>query len=212
MSAGIATEEVNGVLLSELGFRMEVRSTSYLDDQPQSRLRSYDVTLIGKDYGSPEASEFTIATGEAMVLQPYLLGRFGTSLWEALDDHDDHDVRAAAKLFADDDAFEHLNEVTEYNIEAGLFLQSVVVDPAWRGHRFGLRFAAEMLLQLGAGCGWALSYPHPFSGGRSEVAEVEGLRSYWAQLGFEPFQDGFDVLSFASEDTMQRLTALSLTH
>jgi GNAT superfamily N-acetyltransferase len=77
-----------------------------------------------------------------------------------------------------------------------LILNSVVLDPRWRGHGVGAYLAGEAIAVLDSDAHCVATYPAPLDGseGRARSHAVRKLGRVWSSIGFTPFRDGVWVL------------------
>jgi GNAT superfamily N-acetyltransferase len=125
-------------------------------------------------------------------------------LWSALDAMEADLERVASTVLETEtgDLVDDLDERIEPGGEVLLILNSVVVEPEWRGYGLGGLLAGVTLQTLAPGARLAAVFPAPVDSLRGAVrtAAVAKLGAVWAGLGFFPFRDGVWVLDLATVD------------
>jgi GNAT superfamily N-acetyltransferase len=133
-------------------------------------------------------------------------------LWDAPDALE-ADLEAVASTILDPNTGELVDDLDSW-IEPGgeqlLMLNSVVVEPDWRGYGLGALLAAVALQTLAPGARLAAAYPAPIdrSRGPARAAAVAKLGKVWAGLGFVSFRDGVWVLDLAGVDLDKAVSRL----
>jgi len=82
-----------------------------------------------------------------------------------------------------------------------LFLETLSLDPPYRGLGLGPPILAGIIDRLASGCSFAALEPHPFGepfGGKTIEEATRSLERLWGGLGFEPFRNGVWVLDLGT--------------
>lgn len=92
-----------------------------------------------------------------------------------------------------------------------IVLDTVVLEPAWRGRGLGPVLAGQALRRLSGGCGLAATYPGPLVDlGYSTEEAAQRLAVVWGKLGFTHHADGVHVLDLRKvtlDRSLRRLIA-----
>jgi GNAT superfamily N-acetyltransferase len=125
-------------------------------------------------------------------------------LWEALDAMESSLETVASTILdpVSGELVDDLEELLEGLDERVLILNSVLVEPDWRGYGVGTLLAGLALQTLAPGSRLVATYPAPLtdSGGAEWETAVAKLEKVWGALGFVPFRDGVWVLDLATVD------------
>lgn len=89
-------------------------------------------------------------------------------------------------------------------------MNSVTLASRWRGYGIGALLAGEAILALDGDAHCVATYPAPLDGSQGAAREraVRKLQRVWAQIGFEPFEQGVWILDPAMvelQDAVSRL-------
>ncbi|WP_432874835.1 hypothetical protein ACQPYH_22915 [Kribbella sp. CA-245084] len=188
------------------------QATTTLTWYPHDEDNPSDLQLLGSIAGQgtevDSGVEFTVGHGNFIMvdmLQP--------DLFEALDERESDLSYLGSCLFA-----AHAND--GYEIEAELdnlestaiLVNSVEVDPQWRGLRLGLLATGLVIQELGRSSSFAAL--HPMQPGLDDPHERSRshrrLAGYWSQLGFRPWREEVLVLDLSTrtlDDNMSELLA-----
>jgi hypothetical protein len=130
---------------------------------------------------------------------------FSPDVYDALDAREGDLEKLASSLFpgeSDDRSLlaPDLDDVVEFVGGFAILVNSVTIDPLWRGASFGLRATGTVLEELRRGCSFAAL--HPMTPGTKGVAARDSshraLSRYWGRLGFRPWRDEIMVLPLAT--------------
>jgi hypothetical protein len=116
----------------------------------------------------------------------------------------------AEQLFIGDSLHPELEGELQGFDQSAVLVDSVAVDPAWRGLRMGLLGTGVVLKELSRGCRFAaLDAIQPgLDRERDRQESHKRLQRYWGKLGFEHWRDRVLVLDLATTALPDALTDL----
>jgi len=135
------------------------------------------------------------------------------SLYDALDAREADLEYLASVLLTDNEIDEELDSSLAGIGTYAILVNSVYVEPPWRGRAFGLLGTGLALAELRRGCSFAaLDAVEPGATDDAERARShQRLRQYWQRLGFSPFRDRVLTLDLGTtqfDEAMRELGAI----
>jgi hypothetical protein len=133
-------------------------------------------------------------------------------LFEALDAREADLGYVAGVLFPrlEDGATYEIGDELHSADSNAVLVNSVEIDPPWRGLKLGLLSTGIALLELGRGCSFAaLDAMDPGTKGAERRKSVhKRLSWYWHQLGFESWRERVMILDLSTTTLDERMSAL----
>ena len=135
-------------------------------------------------------------------------------VFEALDAREADLAYLAEVLFADGEVHPELEDRLAGFEQHAVLVNHVAVEPAWRGLSLGLLGTGVALTELSRGCRFAaLDAIRPGLDDEQERQRShQPLTTYWAKLGFQPWQARVLFLDLATTALAEALASLNPNH
>jgi hypothetical protein len=210
LSTVLTLPDQNPHLPGAVGYQATMTLTWYPDDEYNPDDQHLLESIAGQGTEVDRGVEFAVGRGDFIqvnLLQP--------RLFEALDERESDLAYLGSLLFAKRANDEYEIEAELANLEStAILVNSVEVDPQWRGLRLGLLATGLVIQELGRSSSFAAL--HPMQPGLDDPDERNRshrqLAGYWSLLGFEPWRDEVMVLDLSTrtlDDNMSKLLAKS---